>query len=693
MSIRRILLFILIINGLQLFSQVVQIERSEKVVEKDGREYFLHTIESGHTIYSISRVYAVSVEDILNANPVAAEDLSIGQVLYIPKKNDASEQSIHLVDTSDGNTAFVYHAVQPGQTLFAISKVYGVSVEEIKSMNPETAQGLKAGSRLKIPVENSPPVEKEGNEAGYSYHTVEKGETAYGIARKLNISLDDLYLLNPAVRNGLNPGMKIRFPKASAELNPGGDSLEFKQHKVRKNENLRTIADEYGVQVEDILNANPELEMGMGRLPRGTVLNIPKAGTREGKLMDTAKVSSGNAFVKNEPKGNDIPCFPDTNNLRANYEVVLMLPFYEDAVDTIRTDPIDAKEPSVYPSFRFIHFYEGVLLALDSLEKMGLRLELKVYDVGGDTLQVRRILKKESIKHADLIIGPLYYGSFRVVSDFAHDHRIPIVNPFTSREEVLKGKPRVYKAYPSERDIMGSLAGFILDTYPGAKLFVAGRQVSQEKHLHELFAKALNDAMELRNIPDSSWVDIISAGVNPAPFYSELQKDEFNIFIALSTDQVYVFNLLRKLYSRHEDHDIIVIGMPAWEKFSGLDPDYIQALNLHTYSKSWVDYSDAATREFIHEFRDEYHAEPDQYAFQGYDLAQFFIRGLMLYGAKVGDCMHHFEYNGLQTVYRFNREPGNGFSNSFSNIYRIKDYQQVDARRYPVRPGSEHEEE
>lgn len=70
-----------------------------------------------------------------------------------------------------------------------------------------------------------------------------------------------------------------------------------------------------------------------------------------------------------------------------------------------------------------IEFYEGVLVALDSLKKDGLSIQMSVFDTGNDTAKTAAILRKPEMKTMDLIIGPLYYKNFIKVADFAKSMR------------------------------------------------------------------------------------------------------------------------------------------------------------------------------------------------------------------------------------------------------------------------------
>lgn len=674
--------FLFLLSGFTVWGQAVVLTPSTQITQIDGKSFYVHTVEKGHTLYSISRAYGTDIETIVKHNPGSDKALSTGATLWIPVRKIPDVQAGQDAVSGTG-PAFVFHIVKPGETLYSVSRIYGIGVPEIESLNPEAvSEGLKAGSRIRIPVNEKDKKDDQFSPAPYRIHIVKAGETTYGIARDYQVSTDEIDLLNPAARDGLKPGMQLRIPAAQTQTEPIPDGSQ--KHTVKRRESLSEIAALYGISLQELVAANPSLANTLGNPSKGTVLLIPAKPESE-IPTDTLTARTGNALVSKEGWRSEVPCIPDAANRDKKYKVALMLPFFSSGADTIQTEASLARPPADYPSFRFIQFYQGVLQAIDSLEKEGLHLELSVFDVGGDTQQVHRLLQENDFRDYHLFLGPLFSGSFEVMSRYAHKHRIPIVNPMTTRDQVTLDRPGVFKAFPSDADRMHSLSGFLLDLYPGANIFVAGRKGDRDASLRQDFLAALSDEMRIRNLPDSGWIDIQAAGVNPAPFSSRLSASSLNIFVALTADQVLVFNLMRKLYAQQKNYPIIVVGLPAWENFTGLDPDYLQALNLHIVRNTWVDYSDTTTHQFVRDFREKYKAEPDAFAFQAYDLTQFFLRGMLYYGKDFGNCMHRFEYSGLQTVYRFNRKGNHGFSNAYVNIYRIMDFRQVNARKHPVR--------
>lgn len=138
--------------------------KAERKVEYKG-DYIMHKVEKKQTLFAISRLYNVTQDEILEANPQLSRGLQANEVIRIPQKGSASKKeekteprspstsipansNLHINDKG----AYISHQVQPGETLYAISRKYNVTVQEIISLNPTSETTLKIGSSLKIPV-------------------------------------------------------------------------------------------------------------------------------------------------------------------------------------------------------------------------------------------------------------------------------------------------------------------------------------------------------------------------------------------------------------------------------------------------------------------------------------------------------------------------------------------------------------
>lgn len=132
---------------LNTFGQVSTVKR---VI--NGKEYIVHTVEKGQTIYALSKLYGVTDKEIYAANPGSEISISIGKELFIPTNKSVSPQTPKTVITE--KIHYTIHTVSRQETLYGLSKQYGVTVDAIVSANPDVVNGLKTGTQIRIPQES-----------------------------------------------------------------------------------------------------------------------------------------------------------------------------------------------------------------------------------------------------------------------------------------------------------------------------------------------------------------------------------------------------------------------------------------------------------------------------------------------------------------------------------------------------------
>lgn len=156
---------------------------SLRLETQNGQKFIIHQIDQKETLYAISRRYGVPITAILEHNPTADGGLSVGNQLKIPYTPKVRTQ------TSNG----LLHRVAPKETLFSIAKLYNVSMEEIKSWNNLKDNALSIGQDILIKKKNTLDAVKAPVQQSVSAtHTVAAKETQYSIARQYNISVQQL---------------------------------------------------------------------------------------------------------------------------------------------------------------------------------------------------------------------------------------------------------------------------------------------------------------------------------------------------------------------------------------------------------------------------------------------------------------------------------------------------------------------
>ena len=228
-----------------------------------------YTVKSGDSLWSIAKKYNTTVNELKSLNNLKSNSLSTGQVLKIPVQN------------TSGNT----YTVKSGDTLYAIANRYGVTVNELKNTNNLTTNSLTIGQRLIIPSKETivPPTD---NKEDYITYTVKSGDTLYKIANSYNLTPSDLMEYNNLSSTVLNIGQTLKIPY---NVEQEEVTTEYIQYTVKSGDSLYSIARNYGVSVNDIMNYN---NLSSNLLSIGQVLKIPVATTE----TTTYTVKSGDSL-------------------------------------------------------------------------------------------------------------------------------------------------------------------------------------------------------------------------------------------------------------------------------------------------------------------------------------------------------------------------------------------------------------
>ncbi len=180
-------------------------QEGNKVVERDGKKYYEYIVEVGDGVWGISKKFEVSQTDIYKLNPSAEKGLSVGQVLLIPVKEVIAQTDTVSAGASSG----LKHVVLKGQTLYSIARIYGLSVEQLLEMNSSLENNIKIGDELIVSKRTIHATEegtKEDTKYFTVEHNVQRRETLYSISKKYGVQIHEILALNPKLENGLRRG-------------------------------------------------------------------------------------------------------------------------------------------------------------------------------------------------------------------------------------------------------------------------------------------------------------------------------------------------------------------------------------------------------------------------------------------------------------------------------------------------------
>lgn len=191
-----------------------------------------------------------------------------------------------------------YYTVKSGDSLWSISKKFGVSVSELKETNNLSSNLLSIGQNLIIPGKIS---EKESDE-----YAVQKGDTLYSIARKFNTTVDNLKSLNNITTDSLAIGQILKIP--------GEENIKENTYTVKKGDNLYSIARTYGTTVDKLKDIN---NLTSNNLSIGQVLKLPSSDTTKDNVVYTVKKGDSLYSIARE-YGTTVGALKKLNNITSN---------------------------------------------------------------------------------------------------------------------------------------------------------------------------------------------------------------------------------------------------------------------------------------------------------------------------------------------------------------------------------------
>lgn len=331
----------------------------------------------------------------------------------------------------------------------------------------------------------------------------------------------------------------------------------------------------------------------------------------------------------------------DTFYVKDSHKVGLILPFQ---LDSLR---LDKPEEEIYPpSMLALQFYEGVQIALDSLEEEGVNIDLHVYDYHKSSGRLKELLKDTTLKEMDYIVGPLYPFYLKYVTAFGKKHDIPVISPLSSDTSVASHN---YFAMftPSAKVHARQIAQYITQQHPHASYLVLHTDSSElsneEKSFNRFFKQSFNQAKDTAGVV-LDLEEFAHAQPTDSILAPHFLPQDTNIVYVPSLDQSYVYYVFSQLQRLQQDSNYVikVVGPPHWSEYESIDLEYFNNLNVHITSNYWIEFNNERTEAFREVYRQNFYTDPSRFVYQGYDIFAFVGKICLNYGEH-----HEFAFQQL----------------------------------------------
>ncbi|MCX7862133.1 MAG: LysM peptidoglycan-binding domain-containing protein [Bacteroidales bacterium] len=559
---------------------------------------------------------------------------------------------------------YYIHTVQKGETLYSIAKAYEVSMDAIAYENPDVFQGIKPEQKLKIPILATPFEKKE--------HEVQKGETLYGIAKKYNTTIEEIVQLNPDVIKGIKPGQLLMIPVrtvASADYQQPKNVVEQKnipsanvtKHIVKKGETIYGICKLYNIEQEKLYEWNPSLkqvnlqvgqELLIYATPKSNELNTKT--TKETENIDT-NIKQNSTTIK-AIEAIDCQKAIQTKTIK----VAILLPLQNDFAileeEESSTDPNIKLSPKSY-----LEFYEGFLLAIDSIRKSGTNIELWQYEIKRDSSKVIQLLNDKNLQNADLIIGPFHENIFEMVASWAESKQIPVINPVMPSNKALYNCSNVIQLNTTLNSQIEQFARYMA-SFDSLNMIIVHTNSNEDIQILTIYKKHYiesytdNFKSKLPSLKEINYHQSGQEGLEKL-----LHRNKINIVFIPSQSQVFVINLMTKLNELTKSYRIILCYMPTWKKFeNNIELEHLFNLNTHAFQPFYIDYNRPEVNNFVRFYRFYFKTDPSRLSFLGFDAGIYFLSMIKNYGKSFYSCINHCDAKTLSSNFYFEKVGKNG---------------------------------
>ncbi|MBL87710.1 MAG: peptidoglycan-binding protein [Winogradskyella sp.] len=616
-----------------------------------AQNYIEHKIKEGETIESISKKYLVTPYDIYALNPDAKTKFQTNTVLIIPnskiKNEPINEESKELI-------GYKTHKVKRKETLYGLSKKYGVSEDDIKKANRFLySENLKKGDKIRIPRYKT-FVSKVSLKNTVKKYKVQPKEGKWRVAYKFGITVEELEALNPNMKPILQPGDELNVPNIE-DNDEKPIEAEYDYYEVLPKEGFYRLKIKTGLTQEELENLNPELkESG---LKAGMVLKIPA----------TAEVTSGLTDVETTKLASKIK----------NYEVkkiALMLPYRLHRIDVDSVEEAKEQIKNNKLLSTILDFHVGVRMALDSAKQLGISTDLKVFDTEYQPSTVSKILSENDFSDYDAVIGPLQEKNFDRVANSLRSDRVPVIAALNKPKEVYAN---VFQTIPEDKLLQKAMVDFIKADSLKSKVVVIADQ--SHKAVSEMLKREFPTATQIYS-QKSKKTGKDAHFIYPVQLENVFKPGKTIVFLE-TNNGAFASSVISMLNALVVDKtEIVLVTLDRNKAFEGKDIDNNNLSNLKFhYPSIRKEFDESKSKGFVSAYKEKFGVSPSKYAARGFDVTLDILLRLATDDNLYEASNEVFETEYIENKFRYTKSLYGGYANEAVYIVKYDNLRIIEA--------------
>ncbi len=549
---------------------------------------------------------------------------------------------------------FYVHNVAEGETLYSLSKLYGVSQNDILDNNSSVKEkGLQLAENIKVPFKEGRPQRvtlDRKSRKNFDVHTVESGETLYAISREHEISVATIIEDNPSIdpsNLAVNQQILIR-KKERGKTSEAETITELTEYK----ENLNRVA------------------------PEGYEYHLVEPQETLYSLLLNTQMSRKEFFEVNNSMASDELKACDIVLVRIQKEELTLSEDDEDkedynikfkalrGSDTLYVSlllPLTSSSGAVAPIFE--EFYKGFLLGVEELKESGRNVSVSLFDTKRSLNEVSQIVEEDNFRRSKLIVGPVYEELLAEVVAYAQKRSIPVVSPLATLQRNSSGV--LFQMAPIADHRYDKIGDLIADSVAVTLIYTENTDLQYEAevkamlgdkpyktHKYEYVHPSIIAKKSIVGKTSPGDLSPFIHGSSPATFFimSDNETDVDRVLSAFASAQIGLQSRSLRVC------DFAIVNNSKWNRYSNIDRAMFFRNNVTAFTSYHAKRDGDVIKSFDSRYAKAFGALPSLYSYRGYDVAKIFGRGLY---SDIEYGMEGRTFTPLQTTYRFQKMMGN----------------------------------
>ncbi len=553
---------------------------------------------------------------------------------------------VFLISTLNFGQNFTKHTVAKGETIASIAQKYKVTPYDIYKLNPDSQNGIKENSVLLIPGNlphsvSTTNFQKPITSNKITSYTVVVGDTKYSIAKKFGVSVEELEIQNPEIKDSLPLGISLKIksakpiisvPKVISDIEkPQSKANNLLEYTVKHGETLYGLTHLFNLSEASLIGLNPDL----------------KDGVKEGMVL---KVPANLSFAKETKNG--LKDLSLTISNQQKKQLVLFLPFNASKIQNDSLTSVTERLKKDKFLNMSLDFYSGALMAIDSAKVLGLNLDVKIYDSEEtkNTTSALSIISSSDFANTDAVIGPFYQVNIEKVAGALESQNIPVISPLSKDDG--KSFKNLYQSMPQNDAIKNAMFDYMHSKNANIIAVVDSKKIAIKQYLQDY-----QKDVKLVGINDKG--SFVSDSIK-----KYFVKSKMNYVILASEKTGVIFTVTNTMQSAMKDYQVQLVILEPNET---LDFEEIALSRLTKLKMAYPSASKENETEEAQQFATAYKKKnrifPNQYAIRGFDLT-FDTMLRLSQGQSFEDSINAHASEQIENKFDYAKKLSGGYANN-----------------------------